>query len=60
MLFAGALVAASLAGRSDGQAAPEPPAALDSSRTSQLLSGIPQDGTALGRPDAPVAKALRR
>lgn len=54
MLIAGALVAASLAGRSDGQAAPEPPAALDSTRTSQLLAGIPQDGTALGRPDAPV------
>jgi protein-disulfide isomerase len=53
-LIAGALVAASLAGRSDEQAAPEPPAVLDSTETSRLLEGVPQNGTVLGRPDAPV------
>ena len=53
-LIAGALVAASLAGRSDEQAAQESPAALDSTETSRLLEGIPQNGTVLGRPDAPV------
>lgn len=47
------LVAASLATRSE-DAAPPPHASLDSTETSQLLKGIPQRGTRLGRPDAPV------
>ena len=54
ILIAGALVAASLAGPLDEQASPEPPAALDSTETSRLLEGVPQNGTVLGRPDAPV------
>ena len=53
-LIAGALVAASLAGRSNEQPAPEPPAALDSTETSRLFEGVPQNGTVLGRPEAPV------
>lgn len=54
MVLAGGLVAASLATRDD-EAAPEPiPVALDSSETTRLLDGIPQKGTVLGRPDAPV------
>lgn len=53
-LLAGVLVAASLATRGSEEPAPPVPAALDSSSTTRLLRGIPQRGTVLGRPDAPV------
>lgn len=53
-VLAGGLVAVSLATRED-DAPPAPiPVVLDSSETSRLLDGIPQKGTVLGRPDAPV------
>ncbi|HEX2292428.1 MAG TPA: DsbA family protein [Gaiellaceae bacterium] len=54
LLIAGALVAASVLSSSEEQAAAEPPAVLDATPTTTLLKGIPQDGNALGRPDAPV------
>jgi protein-disulfide isomerase len=52
--IAGVLVGVSLVQRSDDTAAAPPPVALDSSETASLLDGIPQKGTVLGRPAAPV------
>ena len=50
-LLTAVLIAASLAsGSGEDEAAPAAPAAAPS----PLLRGIPQDGTVLGRPDAPV------
>ena len=55
---AAALIAAALIGASvisGGSKTEEPKAApVDSSATVQMLAGIPQQGNALGRPDAPV------
>jgi protein-disulfide isomerase len=48
------LVATSLATRSEDPPPPSQPALLDSTETSRLFDGIPQRGTVLGRPDAPV------
>lgn len=56
-LIAATLVGVSLVSGSDETAAPAPAAALDSAETTQLLKGIPQQGNALGRPDAPVTLA---
>lgn len=53
-VIAAGLVAASLATSSSDEPAPPAPAALDSAPTTRLLDGIPQKGTVLGRPDAPV------
>ena len=54
-LLAAALVAASLLTQSDRTVAKAPaPAVAGASATARLLDGIPQDGTALGSPDAPV------
>jgi protein-disulfide isomerase len=54
LVLAGALVAASLATRGGDESPPPAPVVLDSTETSQLLDGIPQKGTVLGKPDAPV------
>lgn len=55
IVIAGVLVGASLLTRSNTTTtAPPPPAALDSTETASLLNGIPQKGTVLGRPNAPV------
>ena len=50
-LIAAGLIGASLVG---ARAEESPPAAAPSRAETTFLSGIPQSGTALGRPDAPV------
>jgi protein-disulfide isomerase len=53
LFLATALIAISVVStRDDGVAAPD--AALDGTVTANLFAGIPQDGVALGRADAPV------
>ena len=52
-VLAAALIGFSVLSGGDGGSAP-PPAALDGRETARLFAGIPQDGIALGRPDAPV------
>jgi protein-disulfide isomerase len=52
-LLAAALIGFSVLSRDDSESAP-PPAAVDARETVRLFAGIPQDGIALGRPDAPV------
>lgn len=59
LLLASALIALSVVStRGDGAAAPAraaaPVAAVDGAATARLFAGIPQDGVALGRADAPV------
>ena len=57
LLLASALIALSVASaRDDGDAAPVAAtvAAVDGTATASLFAGIPQDGVALGRADAPV------
>jgi protein-disulfide isomerase len=57
LVLAGALIALSVASaRDDGAAAPvaAPVTAVDGAATASLFAGIPQDGVALGRADAPV------
>jgi protein-disulfide isomerase len=51
-LLGAALIAASLIGARAGESAPG--TEISGSTTSALLSGIPQSGPVLGRPDAPV------
>lgn len=51
-LLAAALIAASLIGARAGESAPA--TEVSGGTTSALLSGIPQSGAVLGRPDAPV------
>lgn len=53
-LIAAVLVGVSVMSGSDDSSAPAPTTVLDSTETTQLLRGIPQEGNALGRPDAPV------
>jgi protein-disulfide isomerase len=54
-LVATALIGVSVLSGDDGESTP-PPAAMvvDGRETTRLFAGIPQDGIALGRPDAPV------
>jgi protein-disulfide isomerase len=52
-LLAAALIGFSALSGDDGGSAP-PPVAVDGRQTARLFAGIPQDGIALGRPDAPV------
>jgi protein-disulfide isomerase len=57
LLLAGALIALSVASsRGDRAATPAatPLAEIDGSATASLFAGLPQDGVALGRADAPV------
>jgi protein-disulfide isomerase len=53
LLLAAVLIAASVFSR-DGDTSSPAAATVDGSETAALLAGIPQDGTALGRPDSPV------
>jgi protein-disulfide isomerase len=53
LLLAAVLIAASVLSR-DGDSSSPAAVGVDGSETAALLAGIPQDGTALGRPDAPV------
>jgi protein-disulfide isomerase len=54
-LIAAALIGFSaLSGGDDGESAPPPAAEIDGSAAARLFAGIPQDGIALGRPNAPV------
>ena len=53
-VIAAVLVGVSIMSGSDESSAPAPTTVLDSTETTQLLRGIPQEGNALGRPDAPV------
>jgi protein-disulfide isomerase len=54
-LLAAALIGFSALSGNDSESAPPPAAlAVDGRETATLFAGIPQDGTALGRPDAPV------
>jgi protein-disulfide isomerase len=54
-LLAAALIGFSALSGDDGESAPPPAAvAVDGRETARLFAGIPQDGIALGRPDAPV------
>jgi protein-disulfide isomerase len=52
-LLAAALIGFSALSGDDSESAP-PPAAVDGRATARLFAGIPQDGIALGRPNAPV------
>jgi protein-disulfide isomerase len=52
-LLAAALIGFSALSGDDGESAP-PPTAVDGRETARLFAGIPQDGIALGRPNAPV------
>jgi protein-disulfide isomerase len=52
-LLAAALIGFSALSGDDGESAP-PPVAVDGRETVRLFAGIPQDGIALGRPNAPV------
>jgi protein-disulfide isomerase len=49
-----AIVAALVLASQLGGEEAEPPAALDGTETTAMFDGIPQDGTSLGSPDAPV------
>jgi protein-disulfide isomerase len=53
-LLAAALIGFSALSGDDGESAPPPAAKVDGRDTARLFAGIPQDGIALGRPDAPV------
>lgn len=53
-LAAAVLVGVSVMSGSEKESAPAPTTVLDSTETTQLLRGIPQEGNALGRADAPV------
>lgn len=53
-VIAAVLVGASVMSGSEKESAPAPTTVLDSTETTQLLRGIPQQGNALGRADAPV------
>ncbi len=53
MVLAGVLIALSVGGSGGGSASPDDQLA-GSRETAALLSGIPQQGSVLGRPDAPV------
>lgn len=55
LLAAAALIGASLVTRTTESGPPE--ALLGSAETAKLLAGIPQRGTVLGKPDAPVTLA---
>jgi protein-disulfide isomerase len=52
-LLAAALIGFSALSGDGGESAP-PPAAVDGRESTRLFAGIPQNGIALGRPDAPV------
>ena len=52
IVLAAALIGASLASRAGGDK--PPPALIGAPETEELLAGIPQRGTTLGSPDAPV------
>jgi protein-disulfide isomerase len=52
-LLATALIGFSVLSGNDSES-PPPPAAVDGRQTARLFAGIPQEGIALGRPDAPV------
>ncbi|HET8651729.1 MAG TPA: DsbA family protein [Gaiellaceae bacterium] len=53
-VIAAVLVGVSVMSGSDESSAPAPTTVLDSTETTQLLQGIPQQGNALGRAGAPV------
>lgn len=53
-VIAAVLVGVSAMSGSDESSAPAPTTVLDSTETTQLLQGIPQQGNALGRAGAPV------
>ena len=54
-LLAAALIGFSALSGDESESAPAPAAvAVDGRETTRLFAGIPQDGIALGRPDAPV------
>lgn len=53
-VIAAVLVGVSVMSGSEKESSPAPTTVLDSTETTQLLRGIPQEGNALGRADAPV------
>jgi protein-disulfide isomerase len=53
-LLAAALIGISVLSGDDGESPPPAATVVDGSEAARLFAGIPQDGIALGRPDAPV------